>query len=102
MICGLSCGFTGRERGRLLDREAPALPVAAPCTWHGHEPQPTTVSHDGRARRPTRRACVSVPPTDLRHVAAVVDQSELRRPLRDGSARALSPAVTIRAVRPLT
>lgn len=35
MISGLSCGFAGRGRGRLLDRGAPVLTVADSCIWHG-------------------------------------------------------------------
>jgi hypothetical protein len=35
VIRGLSCGFVGRGRVRVLDCEAPALTVADPCIWHG-------------------------------------------------------------------
>ena len=36
MISLLSCGFTDRGSGRLLDRGALVLTVADPCIWHGY------------------------------------------------------------------
>lgn len=58
MISGLSCASVIRGCGRLLARKASVLTVAGPLhlarSWH--EPQPTTVSHDGgRADRPGAR-----------------------------------------------
>lgn len=93
MISVLSCGFTDRGSGRLLDRGAPALTVTAPCIWHGcgthlSRRQPAT---SASAPSDHARVCLAAPPPASATLSAcVVSQSKPRRPARHDGARALS------------
>jgi hypothetical protein len=64
VISLLSCVFAGRGSGRLLDRGAPVLAVAAPCIWHGCGTNLSRRKPATMAGAPTAhaRVCLAAPP----------------------------------------
>ena len=84
MISLLSCGFTDRGSGRLLDRGALVLTVADPCIWHGYG---TNLSRRQSATMAAplighARVCLAKPPPASATLPACVVDQRMLRPAR--------------------